>query len=602
MSYHADIFDYIAAQEVAYKLPIRINENWTWSMAEHIRLSVLYKNSQLATGKDDFKPVKNITRPILNLQYRAEGFDVKDITIFVNEQENYHKSFLVKKFHEKWALENSIDTFIDTLVESYVDFGGALVKHVNDVKPEVVPLQSIVFCDQTDILSGPIGIKHYFSPDQLLAMADKGWGNKKYGANCSLEEAIEASRDIKKDTEGGQLNDTPGRYVEVYEVHGNMPERFRTHTDSKKYEGQLFIGCMYQKKDGTKKNIVLFHMPETKSPFKFIARDAIYGRALGFGGAEELFEAQVWTNYDEIRKQGLKDAASKTILKASGVMGATIAQKNKVRDMENLQIIDVGPDGDLNQIDTFPRNIQIFDNSQQEWLAHAQQMGAANDSIMGVSPKAGTPFKLQELVTQESHSLHEYRKGKLATFIGEIYRDWSLPHFAKEIAKGQKFLAELTLDELNYVMDCIVRNAENNMVKEKILNGELIDPEEIEGYKEIVGEEFKRKGNKHFIEMMKDEMKGAPLDAYVSIVGKQKNLGEAVDKIVNIIRFLVGSNPMTLAFPGTWKLINQVVEHSGLDPVDFSELAGAFKKMAEQQQMAQQAQAPAPQQEAQPVI
>src|SRR3990167_6021098 len=131
-------------------LPSSVIENWEWSFREHVRLTVLYKNSQFDTGKSDDKPFKNIIRPILNLQYRAEGFDVKDIVFYVNDKENYYKSFLVKKKFEKWARENHLDTFIDELVESYVDFGGVLVKKLQGVRPEIVPLQSIAFCDQTD--------------------------------------------------------------------------------------------------------------------------------------------------------------------------------------------------------------------------------------------------------------------------------------------------------------------------------------------------------------------------------------------------------------------------------------------------------------------
>src|SRR4030042_3336953 len=151
-----DIFSFIKNEESAYQtLPITVAEGYEWSMYKHIKLSLLYKVSQFETGNSDDKPFKNIVRPILNLQYRAERFDVKDIVLFVNEAKNYYKSFLIKKYHEKWARENEIDTFIDDLVESYVDFGGTLIKDVNDVKPEVVPMQRIAFCDQTDILSGP---------------------------------------------------------------------------------------------------------------------------------------------------------------------------------------------------------------------------------------------------------------------------------------------------------------------------------------------------------------------------------------------------------------------------------------------------------------
>ncbi|KKL13537.1 hypothetical protein LCGC14_2524790, partial [marine sediment metagenome] len=160
------VFNYITSEEANYQtLPINVSEGYDWNMAQHIKLSLLYKMSQYETGKTDDKPFKNIIRPILNLQYRAEGFDVKDIVLFVNSAKEYYKSFLVKKYHEKWARENEIDTFIDDMVESYVDFGGALIKNINDKKPEVVPMQRLAFCDQTDIMSGPICEKHYYSPD-----------------------------------------------------------------------------------------------------------------------------------------------------------------------------------------------------------------------------------------------------------------------------------------------------------------------------------------------------------------------------------------------------------------------------------------------------
>ena len=58
------------------------------------------------------------------------------------------------------------------------------------------------------------------------------------------------------------------------------------------------IELKYQLKKAKEKELI----------YKFIPRDKIFGRALGYGGAEELFEPQVWTNYDTIRIKGLLDA------------------------------------------------------------------------------------------------------------------------------------------------------------------------------------------------------------------------------------------------------------------------------------------------------
>jgi hypothetical protein len=565
---YTDIFDYITSQEENYKKPIPLNDTWDWCMYDHIKTSDLYNNSQLLTGKNDFKPVKNITRPILNLQYRTEDIELKDVQIYVDDPDKFHLSFLVKKYHDDIFVQKyDLDTYFDNLNVSRVLFGGGLSKHLNKPCPEVVPLQTIAFCDQTDILSGPIGIRHYYSPDQLKEMEKFGWGNEENGATITIDDLILLSKEEKSNENSDkQTKKTPGRYIEVFEVHGNLPKRFANNMDfSEEYETRLFIVAFYQKRNSSdKQGVILYTAPESELPFKLIKRDPVFGRALGFGGAEELFEAQVWINYDMIRIQDMLDSASKTILKATGSNASILAKKQKVRDLSNLEILDVG-DGDLGQVDTFPRNMQLFDKSIESWEAHAQQMGSANDSIMGVSPASGTPFKLQELVTQESHGLHDYRRGIFAKHIEEIYKDWIIPHIVKEITKGAKFLSELSLEELEFV----VNKASEVEAEKRIKEGKLLFEEERKALIETIKKSFKEKGNKHFIEILKGEFKDVPLGVKVSIQGKSKDLSLRTDKLVNIFRQII-VNPAVLTIPAIGKIFNDILESSGLDPADFS--------------------------------
>lgn len=566
-----DKYDYIIKEESAYKtIPIEVAENWEWNMWEHINRSILYLNSKFSKGKNDgSRPNKNIILPIRNLQIRAEGFDVKDIGLFIDSPSEYYKSFLIRKFHAKWARASGMDTFIDDLVESYVDFGGALVKKGQGIRPEVVPLLRLAFCDQTDILSGPICEKHSYSPDQLRDMATKGWGSNSKGATHSIEEVITLSLKQEPETKKGKSK-TPGRYIEVYELHGTFPRMWlnreiqedETDTD---LVNQLQIVCYYKDDKGDKKGVTLFAGVEKEELYKVCLRDKIYNRALGRGGIEELFEPQVWINYDMIRMKDLLDSASKTIFKTTD---KTFANRNKINDMENNEIAVLDDGKDIGQVDTFPRNISLFDKSVAEWEAHAQQVGAANDSIMGKNPVSGTPFALQELVTAESHSLHEHRQGQIATFLDELYRDWLIPEFSREVAKGSKFLSELDLDELQMIADALVTCQANDLIKEKILNGELINPEEVDAYKNQVRESFMRGGNKKFFEIFKDEMKDAPIDVYTNIAGKQKNMKATVDKMANVFRQIF-ANPAILDDPRAAKLFNQMLEYSGLDQMDF---------------------------------
>lgn len=572
-----NIFNYIRLQETAYKQPIAINEKWDWNMYDHVLRSELYANSQLMNGKTEYTPVKNITRPILNLQHRTEDIDIKDVQIYVDDPDKYYLSLLVKKYHDDvFVVENDMDSFFDDLNNSRIDFGAGLSKQLNKPCPEVVPLQSIAFCDQTDMLSGPIGIKHYYSPDQLLDMEKVGWGDVANGATISIPDLIKLSQDEKKSDKNARINKTPGRYIEIYEVHGNLPKKYADPLDaSETYETRLFIVGYYQKKNSKDmQGVVLYTKVESESPFKLIKRDAVFGRALGFGGAEELFEAQVWVNLDMIRMQGMLDATSKTILGAKGANSATISQKNNLKELENLSIIDLG-DSELEVIDTVPRSIQLFEQSVQAWEAHAKDMGGAPDTLQGQEPSAGTPFSSLQAQIQQGIGLHEYRRGQYAKHLEGIYMDWIIPHIEKQITKGATFISELSLEELQYIADAMVTNETNKMLKQQILDGNIPDPAAIQLFQQQVRDDFKKRGNKHFIEILKNDFKDAPLAVKVNIAGKQRNLAGVVDKITNIFRFAF-SNPQGFAqvmqIPGMARSFNEILEYSGLSPADFSGL------------------------------
>ena len=593
-----NIFQFIKRQELNYKRPIPLNGK-QWNMPDHIRQSSLYKNGDILGNKTDYTPVKNITRPILNLQYRTEDIDVKDVQLYVNNSEKYHLSFLVKKYHDDvFVVENDLDTFIDELNISRVDYGGALSKKVSKRFREVVPLESIVFCDQTDILSGPIGIEHYYSPDQLLEMASVGWGDKNKGATATLEETIKLSREEKKDDKDNSTAETPGRYIRAIEVHGNLPKRYADQYDtSEKYETRLWIVCFYQKQNSPdQEGIILYSALETESPFKLCRRgDGVYGRALDFGGAEEIFEDQAWVNYDMIRMQDMLDAASKTILKTTD---PTLAAKHRsgLKDLDNLEMLELMEGRDVNQLDTFPRNISLFEKSVNAWEIHARDMGGAQESLQGKEPTAGTPFaSLQEQVRQ-GMGLHEYRRGKFAKHLEEIYKDDFIPQIQKKITEGSKFLSELSLKELQYVSDCLVRGEYKKYADSLVFSGENPPtPEEKQAFEQKIRDDFKKKGNKHFVDILKGEFKDSPLAVKINIAGKQRNLAAMTDKIVNIWKFAF-SNPdgfaKVMQIPGMAEGFNDIIEFSGLSPVDF---VGVEK-------MAQPTTQPAPQLPAQPVM
>lgn len=576
-----NIYDFIKQEQAAYRTqPVPLADGWEWNMYEHIRKSFLYKHSKFSTGTDDGnRPFKNIVKPILNVAYRSEGFDVKDITPFVNDEKNYYKSFLVRKFHPKWARKNNLDTFLDELVESYVDFGLALVKNVKDVRPEVVPLQRIAFCDQTDILSGPLGELHYYTSDQLREM---GWDEE------MVEVAIERSENQKTPPlAGNQSAKTPGKFIEVYEVHGSMPESWLDDEEGSdgEYVHQMQIVTFYQDEDGKPKGLTLFKGKDEPDRYKAIKRDPVYGRACGYGGVEELFEPQTWINYNEIQLKEMLDVASMIIMQTAD----NTYTGQRLTDLEKGEILVHEVNAPLTQATIQPQNHQLFQDREQANIEHARLIGSADEALTGESPSSGTPFRLQALVTQEGKGLHVYRQGKISDFVAQLYRDWILDYVVDEINKGQQFLEDLSAEEMQEVADAVVTNLSNRKAKDALLRGRVPTSEELELFKDIVRTEFTRAGKSRFMEVIRDELKNIPVDVEVNIAGRQKDLADQAEKLTNIFRAVIAS-PEALQNPEMAKLFNQILEASDFSPINFAGFSRPSPVQPQLQQANQQPQ------------
>ena len=567
-----DIFDFVISQESAYKLPIEPVEGWSWNMSDHVRTSALYKNSQFETENENRteRPFKNIVRMSLNVQYRLEGFDVKDIELYVNNADLYYRSFVIRKFHDKWAREIGLDSFIDEVVESFVDYGGTLVKFTREDRPEVVQLQSLAFADQTDILSGAFAIKHYFTHEQLRKQ--KGvWDSD------AIDMAILQAQKTKKQDKQNTPSRTPSKYIEVYEVHGQFPQSWIDEdADADQFSRQIHIVSFYVDENEQKKGLSFFAKKEPKLPFKFLARDKIFGRALGFGGVEELFEAQAWTNNSEIHKVKMLQAASKMLHVTTD---PAFKNKNAGKDFENNDILVLTEGRNFQQMDMSPRNVALFDNAISEWEIHARQISGATEALMGESPSAGTPFKLHELVTLEGKGLHAYRQGKIAVFMDEIYRDWIIPRLQTEIKNEQEFLSELSVDELQQVAEQVAASRLNRMIKDMVLAGEYPTPVQIEEMRLNLRDVFLKKGARQFIKIFAKEMEDTPLAVFTNIAGKQKNMAQMTDKLVNVFRQIIAA-PNVLNEPRMVKLLNKILESSGMSPIDFGTISALTPPVA----------------------
>lgn len=596
-----NIYSYITTEEIEFPKGINIL-GWNWSFCDHIKTSFYYKHGRLLNGNDDETPVKNITKPILNMQYWAEDIDVKDLVLYIENEDKYHLSFLLKKYHDDIFLkENDMDGLLDEVNQSRIDYGGGLTMNVGKARPQKINLEDICFCNQSNMLSSPIGFKMYFSPSDLQDMEARGWGDKKKGATHTIEETIVLSRSQSRN-DGGNIKNpvkTQGKYIQVYVVIGLMPKMYIDDSESEKYIYQMQVVCFYQSKTPNKdsklqkEGITLF-ASQCKNPFKLIKRDDVFGRCLGFGGVEEIFEPQAWTTYNKIQEKEIMDVAAKVLHITDDE--EFVKRNHNLKGVVNSEVLFLRPNTTLKQMDTYPRSMVLLENSINDWQEYAQVIGGAPNPLLGKDPTSGTPFKLQDLVVRTGKSLHEWRVGQYAKFIEEMYRDWIIPYIAKEVVKGKKFLSSLSLDEMQKVSEGVVEYEINQTKKNVILSGQIFDVSQEEVLRQKIKEDFMKDNNK-FLEILKDELKDAVINISINVSNKQKHLGEMADKMSNIFRQIF-ANPQgfiqVMQIPGAAKTFNQMLEYSNLSPIS----VGDFNLPVPQQQAINQQSVPAMPQQA----
>lgn len=575
------IYSYVQSEESKFETEeIQVGENWWWNFRKHVQLIFHLKNGVFFTGANDWlRAFKNIIEPMLELSYWTEDLEVKDVTFFIENAQGKILSFFVKKYHDEvYVRENDLDTLFDEITESDLDYGGVLVQR-GLKRPEVLPLNSVAFCDQTNILGGTIAFKHSFSPDKLRQMSKIGWGEEKNGASISIEDLIVLATEEKDavGAQGGQKNKVPSKTIETYIVRGAMPEHYlKDNDDMEYYCNQLHIIAYYTDKDSNKQGVTLYRKKSEDDDLLFFTSKAVYQRALGRGMGERLVGDQIWTNFSTIHKMNLIESSSKVPLYTDD---PTYTSKNKIQDMENLEITTIEDGKRIYQVPTAaPTNIQLHQNAINEWYEHAQLQASAQDPILGKEAASGTTFRGQERSVAQGRGTHDKRRGQRAKFIEQIYRWDIIPRMMKEMLKGKKFMATLSTEEITWVADQIADIETNKRIKDIILKGKMVTEQERVMLRQVVKDTFLKKGNKHLLEIIKDELEGVELKVGINVAGKQKNLVELSDKLLSIFQFIF-ANPagfqQAMQIPALAKSFENILEYGGMNISDFSTLLQA---------------------------
>jgi hypothetical protein len=569
----SSIYEFVKEQRENYRSQsIEITEGYEYSQYQTLRTIELYHNSKFETGNKDTlkreKPFYNITKFRVNVATRATDLDTKNVKIVSDKAGAYVESFLLSLKNRNWMKQSNFAVFLNRMGHTRAKYGGVLVKkteHGGELGLHIMQWLNMI-TDQVDIAGGVKIERHYYSPDELRQKAQElGWTN--------IDEAIDAAKNTSEATVGkspSKPNKTPGNKIEVFEIHGVLPTRMLAGTSDKypegygletEYERQMHVLVLDEKDKDAVKGASLFSGIEDEDPYKYLPYEEVDGRGLGVGVVEDLFEAQVWTNYDVKAKKDLIDLVGKIIFQTTN---GNVAAKNVLTDLENGSIIDVGPSGSLTAINMNTAGYGQLSQLMSDWNEQAQNVTSTYPAILGQTPPHGTAFRLQAGLVNEASALFEYRRQEAGLFIQEIYRDWVLPFLVKQMRDAKEIVADLDPEELQTVSKAMADHEALAFAKKQVLAGKLISQQDIDAIKAAVqahATKQSRKGFTQFADLFPDWAGAIDVDT----TGEQRDRQGMLSTLFQLFG-AVAANPMLLQNPTMARLFNEIVETAGVSP------------------------------------
>ena len=269
------------------------------NMRADIDKTEAYYNSQFISGNTDAdgrpKPFKNICYPAVNIWYRATSRTPNSLYFKAsNDDEKITALLATIKLHE-WMEKNNFGHFLNEWGHTLAKHGSAVIEAV-EKKDELV----IKVADWNNLLvdaidfDGNVKIKKlWFTPAQLKK-------NKNYNQEMieDLLNNLEA-----RETADGQKKDNKANYIQVYEVHGELPLSFLTgkKEDEGEYVQQMHVVTFQAKKNNPNEydEFCLFSGREKKSTMMITHLIEQEGQTYVGGAVKNLFQTQWVVNDSE---------------------------------------------------------------------------------------------------------------------------------------------------------------------------------------------------------------------------------------------------------------------------------------------------------------
>lgn len=574
---------------------IEVVPGYTFSQYSTIKRSHLYINSRfedstLYQGKE--KIFFNITKPARDVTAKFLNIDTKDIKVISKSgSDNPLKIVFAQKELDQYLKDNDYAQKLNDLADRASDYGSVVIKTVRGV-PEIVDLRRMFNDPTVENLqkSRFLTFKHLYTISELRAKKKQGWDETVIERICEWKQrqmnTSTAGTSYENDGQVNVIRSSP--YVEVYERYGEVEEwMLKDKGNSKELVRALFICAeplstfinsttSAQEENGG----ILFKSKWIKDyPVDEYHFFKTPGRWLGLGPVEALFIPQERMN--EIKNQKRISMEIST-LHLFQTQDNTVVN-NMLSDLQNGDVIITSANGSIQPIANEERNLSAFNDEEQDYQTLADRISFVNDQSAGGAIPSSTPATNAVIQQNNVVSIFNFKRQNFANFIRRFLRKFVLNDLLTQISSEHILRFTGNFEEMTKLNMAVASSYAFADAKKKVLNGQLVSPED---YQMMVQKNFmslKGRGELH-LKVVAAWYDDVDFDFDILIDNEQQSTDVIANNTWQVIQAL-SANPQALENPVTRALIMDYAEKVGINPAKLES-----QEMIQPQLQAQQGQ------------
>lgn len=555
-----------------------------FSMYENLEKIEAYTNSKHISGDvDDMgrdKPFFNIVTSAINVWYRSTKKSTKDIRLKSPDSSSIFLTYLANIKVQNWMKEEQFGVFLKRWGRSLAKYGSSVPKFVEQdgkLSCQVVPWSSLIV-DSINFNNDVIIEKLYLTPSQLRKR--KGYDQDK------VEKLIDSTRESRKLIDR-QQQDTLSEFIPIYEVHGELPLsmlKVAKGEEPKEGDEDIYVQqmhvisfCASKGKKDDYDEFTLACGREKQSPYMITHLIEEDGRTQAIGAVEHLFETQWMQNHTAKAIKDQLDFASLIILQTAD---GSFQGQNAFDSMATGDFLIHADNQPITQVQNNSHDITALQSFAAQWKALGQEITSTPDPLLGKNPPAGTPWRLNQDVISEGHSLYEIMNESKDLAIEDMMRRFIIPHILTTLDTTEEISATLDqqgiskIDSMYIKAEVIRRN--NAHMAEQMFNHQVATPLDTNALTQNLQSGLNDMGTERFFKPSDINTKTwkqlfKDFTWHVTVETPENTNKDAILTTLTTVLQTIATNPSVLSDPNAKSIFNKILIATGeMNPIEFT--------------------------------